>query len=46
MNFFTTPASAASWASAHPEVSGQVLAQAAALRLGVSIFGHLLTGAC
>jgi len=44
MNFFTTHASAAAWASAHPEVTGQILGQPAALHLGTGIFGHLLTG--
>ena len=42
VNFFTTGASAAAWASAHPEVTGEILGQAAALRLGTAIFGHLL----
>ena len=46
MNFFATPASAAAWASLHPGVTGQVLDQTAALRLGVAIFGHLLTDSC
>jgi hypothetical protein len=45
MNFFATHASAAGWADAHPEVTGQVLGRAAALRLGRRIFGPLLTGA-
>jgi len=45
MNFFATRASAAGWADAHPEVTGQVLGRAAALRLGRRIFGPLLTGA-
>jgi hypothetical protein len=45
-NFFAAPASAAAWASVHPEVTGQALDQTAALRLGVSIFGHLLTDPC
>jgi Alkylmercury lyase len=43
VNFFATPASAAAWSSVHPEVTGRVLDQAAALRQGVAIFGHLLT---
>jgi len=42
VNFFTTSTSAAAWASAHPEVTGEILDQAAALRLGTAIFGHLL----
>ncbi len=46
MNFFATPASAAAWATVHPEVTGEVLDQTAALRLGVAIFGHLLTDSC
>jgi Alkylmercury lyase len=44
VNFFTTPASAAAWASACPEVTGQVLEQTTALRLGAAIFGDLLAG--
>jgi hypothetical protein len=46
MNFFATPASAAAWASIHPEVTGQMLDQTTALRLGVAIFGHLLANSC
>jgi hypothetical protein len=42
VNFFTTGASAAAWASAHPDVTGEILDQAASLRLGTAIFGHLL----
>jgi hypothetical protein len=42
MNFFTSPASAQDWLASHPTVSGVVLNQAQALRLGVDIFGHLL----
>ena len=42
VNFFTTGASAAAWASAHPDDTGEILDQAAALRLGTAIFGHLL----
>jgi hypothetical protein len=42
MNFFTTADSAAAWQAAHPEVSGVVLSQPQALRLGIDIFGHLL----
>jgi hypothetical protein len=45
MNFFGTPTSAAAWAAAHPEVTGETLGQAAALRLGREIFGPLLAGA-
>jgi hypothetical protein len=45
MNFFATSASAEAWAAAHPEVTGEVLGQAAALRLGREIFGPLLADA-
>jgi hypothetical protein len=45
VNFFTTPASAAAWAADHPEVTGEALGQAAALRLGREIFGPLLADA-
>jgi len=44
MNFFATHASATGWDDAHPEITGQALGQAAALRLGRKIFGPLLTG--
>jgi len=44
MNFFTTAASAAAWAGSCPDVTGQVLGQTAALRLGAAIFGGLLAG--
>jgi len=44
MNFFGTRASAEAWASAHPEITGEILGQAAALRLGVDIFGRSLEG--
>jgi Alkylmercury lyase len=46
VNFFTAHASAAAWASAHFEVTGQILGQADALRLGTRIFGNLLTAGC
>ena len=46
VNFFTAHASAAAWASAHFEVTGQILGQAAALRLGTRSFGNLLTVGC
>jgi hypothetical protein len=46
VNFFTTHASAAAWASAHFEVTGQILGQADALRLGRRTFGNLLTVGC
>jgi hypothetical protein len=42
VNFFVSKASAAAWASAHVEVTGEILDQAAALRLGTAIFGPLL----
>jgi hypothetical protein len=42
VNFFTSNASAAAWASDHPQVTGEILDQAAALRLGTAIFGPLL----
>jgi Alkylmercury lyase len=45
MNFFATPASAVAWAGTHPEVTGEVLSRAAALRLGREIFGPLLADA-
>jgi hypothetical protein len=35
-------AGARAWLAGHPEVSGVVLSQEQALRLGVDIFGHLL----
>jgi Alkylmercury lyase len=44
MNFFGTRAGAEAWAAAHPEITGEILGQAAALRLGVDIFGRLLEG--
>ena len=44
MNFFGTRASAAAWDAAHPGITGEILGQAAALRLGVEIFGRLLEG--
>jgi hypothetical protein len=42
MNFFTSSDSARSWIAAHPQVSGVMLSQEQALRLGVDIFGGLL----
>jgi hypothetical protein len=42
MNFFTDPDSAAQWQTNHPDVTGAVLDQDAALRRGIGIFGHLL----
>jgi hypothetical protein len=42
MNFFTHPDRAAGWLAVHPEVTGEVLSRKRALRLGVSLFSHLL----
>ncbi|MGH3375912.1 MAG: alkylmercury lyase family protein [Actinoallomurus sp.] len=42
INFFTSGESAAAWAEAHPEVTGQILSQRDALETGVQIFGPLL----
>jgi hypothetical protein len=42
MNFFTSHATAAAWASAHPEVTGGILSQGRALEIGLQIFGQLL----
>ncbi len=42
MNFFASPDTAHAWMDGHPEVSGVVLSQEQARRLGVDIFGHLL----
>jgi hypothetical protein len=42
MNFFATADSAAAWQAAHDDVSGVVLSQQQALRLGIDIFGDLL----
>jgi hypothetical protein len=42
INFFTSRASAAAWAAAHPEVTGQTLSQEKALAAGIQIFGPLL----
>jgi hypothetical protein len=46
VNFFTTYANAAAWANTHFEVTGQILGQAGALRLGTRIFGNLLSVEC
>jgi hypothetical protein len=46
VNFFTAYTSAAAWAGTHFEVTGQILGQAGALRLGTRIFGNLLTVEC
>lgn len=42
MNFFTTARAARAWARRHPEVTGRVLTQQAALRSGIDQFGTLL----
>jgi hypothetical protein len=42
MNFFTDPASAHAWISAHPHMTGVMVTKEQALRLGVDIFGRLL----
>jgi len=42
LNFFTSRASAAAWAAAHPEVTRQTLSQEQALAAGIQIFGPLL----
>jgi hypothetical protein len=42
INFFTAWAGAAAWASAHSEITGQILSRPAALRQGTDTFGHLL----
>ena len=42
MNFFTSHATAASWATAHPEIIGGILSQGRALEVGQQIFGQLL----
>jgi hypothetical protein len=45
ISFFTSRASATDWARAHPEVTGHVLKQARALKLGTRIFGPVLADA-
>ena len=42
MNFFTSHAAAAAWASTRPQVIGGILSQAKALEVGQRIFGQLL----
>jgi hypothetical protein len=42
LNFFTTPASAQAWITAHPRLRGEVLDPVSAERLGQDIFGALL----
>ncbi len=43
MNFFASRAAAASWAAAHPDISGGILDQDRALHIGIGIFGKLLS---
>jgi hypothetical protein len=45
MNFFTSHATAAAWASARPAISGGILSQSRALEVGQQIFGQLLNEA-
>ena len=45
INFFTTVRAARAWARRHPEVTGRLLTQDAALRSGVAQFGTLLQAA-
>jgi len=42
ISFFTTGRAARAWARRHPEVTGTVLRQAGALRIGIETFGALL----
>jgi hypothetical protein len=42
LNFFATPATASQRASQHPEVTGSVLKQDRAAKLGAQTFGSLL----
>ncbi|MGH3186334.1 MAG: alkylmercury lyase family protein [Streptosporangiaceae bacterium] len=42
MNFFTSHATAATWTSARPDITGGILSQAKALEVGHRIFGPLL----
>lgn len=42
VNFFASRSIAQAWADGHPDVTGQILHQDEALRLGVAIFGPLL----
>jgi hypothetical protein len=43
VNFFATAAGAATWAESHPQITGRILGQVDAVRLGSQIFGPLLT---
>ena len=45
INFFATAGAARAWARHHPEVTGRLLTQDAALRSGVAQFGTLLRAA-
>jgi len=42
ISFFTTGRAARAWARRHPEITGTVLRQAGALRIGIATFGALL----
>jgi hypothetical protein len=42
ISFFTSRRAARAWARRHPEVTGTVLRQAGALRIGIATFGALL----
>jgi hypothetical protein len=42
VNFFASASTAAACASAHPQATGEILDQAAALELGSDTFGPLL----
>jgi hypothetical protein len=42
MNFFTSTGSAQQWLDTHRDVTGVILGQGQAARLGADIFGHLL----
>jgi hypothetical protein len=42
LNFFTTPASAQTWITAHPQLRGEILDPVSAERLGQDTFGALL----
>lgn len=43
MNFFATRMAARTWAAAHSDISGGILDQDRALRMGIGIFGQLLS---
>lgn len=44
LNFFTSQASARTWADQHPDVTGRIFSQEEAEALGYAVFGHLMTG--